>query len=184
MLWPGGGRHSPSLPWGRRRNTVLGTVTVIAGVAAAWLTLHIVALLLLGIISFATMEVTDSPDIDFPAATVTVIQPGAAPEEMENQITQRVEAALRGVEGVDEINSSINEGRSNTFVQFAIGTPTDRAVNDVREAIAHREQERDADQRHERQCPRHARRRHADPLPPDPVCHHRASRRRPGCRRM
>jgi multidrug efflux pump subunit AcrB len=95
-----------------------------------------VALLLLGIISFATMEVTDSPDIDFPAATVTVIQPGAAPEEMENQITQRVEAALRGVEGVDEINSSINEGRSNTFVQFAIGTPTDRAVNDVREAIA------------------------------------------------
>jgi multidrug efflux pump subunit AcrB len=67
---------------------------------------------------------------------VTIVQPGAAPEEMENQITQRVEAALRGVEGVDEINSSINEGRSNTFVQFAIGTPTDRAVNDVREAIA------------------------------------------------
>jgi len=95
-----------------------------------------VGLLLAGLISFATMEVTDSPDIDFPAATVTIIQPGAAPEEMENQITQRVEAALRGVEGVDEINSSINEGRSNTFVQFAIGTPTDRAVNDVREAIA------------------------------------------------
>jgi multidrug efflux pump subunit AcrB len=95
-----------------------------------------IGLLLVGIISFATMEVTDSPDIDFPAATVTIVQPGAAPEEMENQITQRVEAALRSVEGVDEINSSINEGRSNTFVQFAIGTPTDRAVNDVREAIA------------------------------------------------
>jgi multidrug efflux pump subunit AcrB len=93
-------------------------------------------LLLVGIISFATMEVTDSPDIDFPAATVTIVQPGAAPEEMENQITQRVESALRGVEGVDEINSSVNEGRSNTFVQFAIGTPTDRAVNDVREAVA------------------------------------------------
>lgn len=95
-----------------------------------------IGLLLAGVIAFATMEVTDSPDIDFPAATVTIVQPGAAPEEMENQITQRVEAALRGVEGIDEINSSINEGRSNTFVQFAIGTPTDRAVNDVREAIA------------------------------------------------
>src|SRR3990170_6420056 len=82
-----------------------------------------IGLLLVGLISFATMEVTDSPDIDFPAATVTIVQPGAAPEEMENQITQRVEAAVRGVEGVDEINSSINEGRSNTFVQFAIGTP-------------------------------------------------------------
>jgi multidrug efflux pump subunit AcrB len=93
-----------------------------------------VGLLLVGLISFARMEVTDSPDIDFPAATVTIVQPGAAPEEMENQITQRVESALRSVEGVDEINSSVNEGRSNTFVQFAIGTPTDRAVNDVREA--------------------------------------------------
>ncbi|HUG46179.1 MAG TPA: efflux RND transporter permease subunit [Sphingomicrobium sp.] len=95
-----------------------------------------IGLLLVGVISFARMEVTDSPDIDFPAATVTVIQPGAAPEEMENQITQRVESALRSVEGVDEINSQVNEGRSNTFVQFAIGTPTDRAVNDVREAVA------------------------------------------------
>jgi multidrug efflux pump subunit AcrB len=95
-----------------------------------------VGLFLIGLISFARMEVTDNPDIDFPAANVTIVQPGAAPEEMENQITQRVESALRGVEGVDEINSTVNEGRSNTFVQFAIGTPTDRAVNDVREAIA------------------------------------------------
>lgn len=95
-----------------------------------------VGLLLAGVMSFATMEVTDSPDIDFPAATVTIVQPGAAPEEIENQITQRVEAALRSVDGVDEINSSVNEGRSNTFVQFEIGVPTDRAVNDVREAVA------------------------------------------------
>ncbi|WP_260483366.1 efflux RND transporter permease subunit [Sphingomicrobium flavum] len=95
-----------------------------------------VALTLAGLISFATMEVTDNPDIDFPAASVTIVQPGAAPVEMENQITQRVEAALRGVDGVDEINSSVNEGSSNTFVQFAIGTDTDRAVNDVRDAIA------------------------------------------------
>ena len=55
---------------------------------------------------------------------------------MENQITQRVEAAIRSVEGVDEINSTVREGNSNTFVQFKIGTPTDRAVTDVRNAIA------------------------------------------------
>ncbi|MBB3763097.1 efflux RND transporter permease subunit [Sphingomicrobium lutaoense] len=94
------------------------------------------ALTIAGLISFFTMEVTDNPDIDFPAANVSIIQPGAAPEEMENQITQRVEAALRSVDGVDEINSSVNEGTSNTFVQFEIGTPTDRAVNDVRDAVA------------------------------------------------
>ena len=94
-----------------------------------------IALLLTGIYAFATMEVTERPDIDFPAATVNISQPGAAPSEMVNQVTQRVEAAIRGVEGIDEINSDVREGNSNTFVQFKIGVPTDRAVNDVKAAI-------------------------------------------------
>lgn len=94
-----------------------------------------IALLMLGIGSFLTMDVNDNPDIDFPAAQVFVTQPGAAPTEMETQITQRVEAAIRGINGVDEINSNVSEGSSSTFVQFAIGTPIDRAVNDVRNAI-------------------------------------------------
>ncbi|HTG78629.1 MAG TPA: efflux RND transporter permease subunit, partial [Sphingomicrobium sp.] len=95
-----------------------------------------VGLMLAGIIAFMGMEVNNNPDIDFPAAQITIAQPGAAPTEMENQITQKVEAAVRSVNGVDEINSSVREGNSNTFVQFKIGTPTDRAVNDVRDAIA------------------------------------------------
>ena len=94
------------------------------------------ALLIAGIVSFMRMDVNDSPDIDFPAVTISVAQPGAAPSELETQVTQRVESAVRGVNGVDEINSSVREGVSNTFVQFAIGTPTDRAVNDVRDAIS------------------------------------------------
>ena len=95
-----------------------------------------IGLLLAGIVSFMGLEVNNNPDIDFPAAEINITQPGAAPSEMETQITQRVESAVRGVNGVDEINSSIREGNSNTFVQFKIGTPTDRAVNDVRDAIA------------------------------------------------
>ena len=89
-----------------------------------------------GIFSFVTMDVNDMPDIDFPAATVVVNQPGAAPTEMETQVTQRVEAAVRGINGVDEITSTVNEGQSRTNVQFAVGTPVDRGVNDVRDAIA------------------------------------------------
>src|SRR5206468_3653178 len=85
---------------------------------------------------FYGMQVNNNPDIDFPAASVTVVQPGAAPNELETQVTQRVESAIRGVNGVDEIDSTVNEGSSNTFVQFKIGTPTDRAVNDVRNAVA------------------------------------------------
>jgi multidrug efflux pump subunit AcrB len=82
------------------------------------------------------MDVNDSPDVDFPFVNISVSQPGAAPTELEVQVTQRVEAAVRGIDGVEEINSSVREGNSNTFVQFAIGTPTDRATNDVRDAIS------------------------------------------------
>ncbi|MBY0520958.1 MAG: efflux RND transporter permease subunit, partial [Sphingomonas sp.] len=95
-----------------------------------------IALTLAGIVSFTRMHVNDSPDIDFPAAQIQVSQPGAAPTELEKQVTQRIEAAVRSIAGVDEINSSVSEGSSNTFVQFAIGTPIDRAVNDVRNAVA------------------------------------------------
>ncbi len=69
-----------------------------------------VGLLLAGIVAFMQMDVNNNPDIDFPAVNVHISQPGAAPTEMENQITQRVESAIRGVNGVDEINSTIREG--------------------------------------------------------------------------
>jgi multidrug efflux pump subunit AcrB len=95
-----------------------------------------IALLLAGVVSFMQMDVNQNPDIDFPGASINISQPGAAPSEMVTQVTQRVEAAVRGINGVDEINSSVREGNSNTFVQFAIGTPVDRAVSDVRDAIS------------------------------------------------
>ena len=95
-----------------------------------------VGLMLAGIIAFARMQVNNAPDIDFPAAFVSVSQPGAAPNELENQVTQRVESAVRGITGVEEISSSVSEGNSTTFVSFVLGTPPDRAVNDVRNAIS------------------------------------------------
>src|SRR5689334_10742237 len=95
-----------------------------------------VGLMLAGLVAFARMQVNNAPDIDFPAALVSVSQPGAAPNEMETQVTQRVEAAIRGITGVEEMSSTVVEGNSTTFVQFQLGTPTDRAVNDVRNAIA------------------------------------------------
>ena len=95
-----------------------------------------VLLLLAGIVSFNRMDVNDNPDIEFPAVQVIVAQPGAAPSELETQVTQRVEAAVRGVSGVDEMSSYVGEGNSRTMVQFAIGTPIDRAYNDVNQAIS------------------------------------------------
>src|SRR5215217_5584253 len=95
-----------------------------------------VGLMLAGLIAFARMQVNNAPDIDFPAAIVSVSQPGAAPNEMETQVTQRIESAIRGITGVEEISSTVVEGHSTTFVQFELGTPTDRAVNDVRNVVA------------------------------------------------
>src|SRR3954463_5711435 len=95
-----------------------------------------VGLMLAGLVAFSRMQVNNAPDIDFPAAIVSVSQPGAAPNEMETQVTQRIESAVRGITGVDEINSTVNEGNSQTVISFQLGTQTDRAVNDVRNAVA------------------------------------------------
>ncbi len=92
-------------------------------------------LALAGIISFMTMEVQNDPDIDFPVAIVSISQPGAAPSELETQVAQRVEAAVRSISGVDEITSMVGEGNSTTIVQLDIGTPIDRSVNDIRDAV-------------------------------------------------
>jgi multidrug efflux pump subunit AcrB len=94
------------------------------------------ALTLAGIVSFMRMSINDSPEITFPGVVVMITQPGAAPTELENQVTQRIEAAVRNLEGVDEINSTVTEGNSETFVQFTLQTPVDRATTDVRDAIS------------------------------------------------
>jgi multidrug efflux pump subunit AcrB len=95
-----------------------------------------VALTLAGVLSFMRMDVNQNPEITFPGVVVYITQPGAAPTELETQVTQRVEAAVRSLEGVEEINSTIQEGSSQTFVQFTLETPVDRATTDVRDAIS------------------------------------------------
>ncbi len=94
------------------------------------------ALTLMGIMAFNRMAITADPDIDFPFAVVYISQPGAAPTELETQVAQKVETALRNISGVDEVVSSVSEGTAQVGVQFAIGTPIDRAVNDVRDAVS------------------------------------------------
>jgi multidrug efflux pump subunit AcrB len=92
-------------------------------------------LLMAGILSFNRMDVNNDPDIDFPAAQVIIVQPGAAPSELETQVTQRVEAAIQSIAGVNQISSSVREGSSETFVQFELGTDTNAAVSEVKNAV-------------------------------------------------
>ncbi len=92
-------------------------------------------LTLAGIVAFMGMKVQDQPDIEFPMVIVTISQPGAAPTEIENQITQRIESAVRTIAGVDTLTSTATEGSSQTMVQFVIGTDINAAVNEVKNAV-------------------------------------------------
>jgi multidrug efflux pump subunit AcrB len=92
-------------------------------------------LLFAGVLSFMRMDVVNQPDIDFPAVQISISQPGAAPTEIENQITQRIESAVRGINGVKNISSTASESSSSTFVEFEIGTDTIEAVNEVKNAV-------------------------------------------------
>ena len=95
-----------------------------------------VVLLFMGLVSFVRLPVTADPDISFPGVTVTIEQPGAAPQELETQVLQKVEGAIAGIGNLDNITSWAVEGQAFIFVQFELGTPVDRAVADVRDAVA------------------------------------------------
>jgi multidrug efflux pump subunit AcrB len=94
-----------------------------------------IGLTLAGIISFMRMDVQDNPDIEFPVVVASISQPGAAPTEIENQITQLVESSVRTLPGVRNISSTANEGSSSTVVEFELGTNIDQSVNEVKNAI-------------------------------------------------
>jgi multidrug efflux pump subunit AcrB len=93
------------------------------------------ALTLAGIVSFMRMEVQDDPDIEFPVVIVVIAQPGAAPSEIVTQISQKVESAVRSINGVQAINTSANEGSSEVVIEFAIGDNINEAVNEVKNAV-------------------------------------------------
>ena len=96
-----------------------------------------VVLLFMGIVVVPTPAGAPStPTSSFPGVEVLVAQPGASPQEIETQIMQKVEAAVAGIGNIDNITSLAIEGQSRVFIEFAIGTPIDRAVADVRDAVA------------------------------------------------
>ena len=95
-----------------------------------------VVLLFMGIVAFVRMPITLNPDVAYPMVLVNVLQPGAAPTEVETQIIQKVEGSVAGIGNVHNITSLAIEGQARIFMEFNIGTPIDRAVADVRDAVA------------------------------------------------
>src|SRR5215510_14793938 len=91
--------------------------------------------LVLGWVSFQKLAITRLPNVDIPVISVTIAQFGAAPAELESQVTKQVEDAVSGVGGVRHITSAITDGVSTTTLAFRLETDTDRALNDVKDAV-------------------------------------------------
>ena len=94
-----------------------------------------IILLFLGWTSFTKLAVTRLPNADIPLVSVVVTQFGAAPAELEAQVTKTIEDGISGVEGVRHISSSIADGVSVTTITFRLETNTERALNDVKDAV-------------------------------------------------
>ena len=94
-----------------------------------------VALTLAGIMAFINMDVQNDPDIEFPVVVVSISQPGAAPTEITTQITQKVESAIRSVQGVRNIDASSTEGNTTISAEFEIGDDINAAVSEVKNAV-------------------------------------------------
>ena len=92
-------------------------------------------LMILGWQSFNSLPITKFPNIDVPVVAVSVIQSGAAPAEMETQITSEIEDAVAGVTGAKRITSTVTDGLSTTIIEFRMEVPTDKAVQDVKDAV-------------------------------------------------
>jgi hydrophobe/amphiphile efflux-1 (HAE1) family protein len=93
-------------------------------------------LMVVGWNSFKQLPITRFPNIDVPIVQTRVYQAGAAPVELETQVTKKIEDAIAGVNGVKHITSVVTEGSSITTIEFRLEINSDRAVNDVKDAVA------------------------------------------------
>ena len=98
----------------------------------------VISLLLIafGLISFDRLPLREYPDIDPPIVGIETIYRGAAASVVETRITEVIEERIAGVEGIEFIESSSQDGRSDITVEFSVGRDVDAAANDIRDRVS------------------------------------------------
>jgi len=94
-------------------------------------TMMMVALVVLGVVSFRRLAIDEYPDITYPVVSVSTSLPGASPESMMRDVSRPLEEALNTVQGIKEINSTSSEGNSNVRITFNLGVDIGTAQQDV-----------------------------------------------------
>ena len=98
-------------------------------------TMLILSLVVVGGFSFFSLGVDLFPEVDFPTITITTVNPGASPVEIETEITEKIEEAANTVSGIDELRSTSLEGVSRVFVQFQLDKDVNIAAQEVENKI-------------------------------------------------
>ena len=99
-------------------------------------TMMMLALAVLGLVSYRQLKVDQFPNIEFPVVTVTTVYPGASPEAVEREVTKKIEEAVNTVQGIRHVESTSQEGLSNIVILFRVEVQTQVASQDIRGKVA------------------------------------------------
>ena len=112
---------------------ILSDVSIKRPVFAAVLSLMLITV---GLIAFSKLPLRELPNIDPPVVSIDVSYPGAAAGVVETRVTQVLEDAVAGIEGVDLVTSSSRNGRASVNLEFTLARDIESAANDVRDAVS------------------------------------------------
>ncbi|HSI56388.1 MAG TPA: efflux RND transporter permease subunit, partial [Ideonella sp.] len=96
----------------------------------------IIGLMALGLLALSKLRVNQIPDVEQPVLVVTIPYPGASPETVEREVINRIEKALQGIAGIDQLRSTSSEGSGSLILIFNFGKNLIEASDEVRNAIA------------------------------------------------
>ena len=98
-------------------------------------TVLVLIAVILGALSYSSLGLRSMPEIEFPMATITTIYPGGSPEEIETEVTRRIEDAISSIAGIDEIQSYSQQGMSLVLVTFRLEEDIDIKAMDIRDKL-------------------------------------------------
>ena len=95
----------------------------------------ILSITVVGMFSFTQLGVDQFPKVDFPTVVITTVQPGASPEQIETEVTDKIEEAVNTISGIDELRSNSSEGVSQVIIAFLLEKDGDVAAQEVRDKV-------------------------------------------------
>src|SRR6188768_780802 len=99
-------------------------------------TVLILTIVVVGVIGYAKLNVDRFPNVDFPIITVVTVLPGAAPQQIETEVTDKLEEAVNTISGLEELQSISTEGVSQLIVRFNLDKDVNIAAQEVRDQVS------------------------------------------------